>query len=299
MTDGKLRYIVCAPSFDPNSGGTIFQHELVHTLNQFGEEAYLWPMPPIFRQGLCSRIKRALWPQPYLLNPELNTPMARKRDLSASDTVMIYSEIVPGNPADAQNIVRWLLYKPGDQHPYSFTENEMFFTCYEKADLREVTRGAPELFLWKINRTYRDEGRTNRKGVAYIVRKGHRKPRLPATEAADAIDISGMSHEEVNAVFNRVERFYSYDEATMYSQFAVLSGCLSIVVPGEHPDRATWNKHHDLSINGIAYGDTPTEIAHALATRDKLLAQLEAKELDGIETVKAFVIKTREQFLAG
>ena len=82
----------------------------------------------------------------------------------------------------------------------------------------------------------------------------------------------------------------------MYSQFAVLSGCLSIVVPGEYPDRATWNKQHDLSINGIAYGDTSDEIAHALATRDKLLEQLETKEQAGLETVKNFVALTYERF---
>jgi len=256
MGDRKLRYIVNAPSFDPDSGGTIFLHELAHTLNSLGEEAYVWPMAPIFRQGVKSRLWSLISRPAFDTSPSLNTPLAHKRMFNAPDTVVVYPEIVPGNPMGAQNVVRWLLYKPGDQHPYSFTEGEM----------------------------------------CYIVRKGHRKPRLPETEAEDAIDIHGMSHAEINEVFNRCERFYSYDEATMYSQFAVLSGCLSIVVPGEYPDRATWNKQHDLSINGIAYGDTSDEIAHALATRDKLLEQLETKEQAGLETVKNFVALTYERF---
>lgn len=299
MADGNLRYIVNAPSFDPDSGGTIFLHELVHTLNDLGEEAYIWPMAPIFRQGLRTRLWSLINRKPFKTSPNLNTPLADKRVFNAHDTVVIYPEIVPDNPMGAQNVVRWLLYKPGDQHPYSFGKDEMFFRCYEKADLPEVTGGAPDLFLWKINRAYHNENRPDRKGVCYIVRKGHRKPRLPETEAADAIDIDGMSHAQINEVFNSCERFYSYDEATMYSQFAVLSGCLSIVVPGEYPDRGTWNRHHDLSINGIAYGGAAEEIAHALATEDRLLEQLEKKEQAGIETVKDFVTRTKERFLAG
>ena len=296
MASKKLKYIVYTSSFDPDSGGSIFMHELAHTLNELGEEAYLWPMAPLYGISKRTRVKNLFDPPRFETNGSLNTPMARKRDLRAANTVMIYPEIVLGNPTGAQNIVRWLLYKPGDQHPYQFTDGEMFFRCYEKADLPEVTGGAPDLFLWKINRAYRDEGRKGRKGVSYIVRKGHRKTRLAATEAPDAINIDGKSHEEINAVFNRVERFYSYDEATMYSQFAVLSGCQSIVVPGEYPDRAAWNQHHDLSINGIAYGDSPEELAHAQATKGKLLAQLEAKEQAGIDTVRAFIVKTKERF---
>jgi hypothetical protein len=299
MVDSTLRYIVNAPSYDPDSGGTIFLHELVHTLNDLGEEAYIWPMAPIFRQGLRARLWSLISRTAFETNPSLNTPLADKGSFAAHDTVVIYPEIVPDNPMGAQNVVRWLLYKPGDQHPYSFGENEMFFRCYEKADLPEVTGGAPDLFLWKINRAYHNENHSDRKGVCYIVRKGHRKPRLPATETADAINIDGMSHAQINEVFNRCERFYSYDEATMYSQFAVLSGCLSIVVPGEYPDRVTWNQHHDLSINGIAYGEAPEEITHALATRDRLLQQLEEKEQAGIETVKDFVSRTRKRFLVG
>ena len=141
MGDRKLRYIVNAPSFDPDSGGTIFLHELAHTLNSLGEEAYVWPMAPIFRQGVKSRLWSLISRPAFDTSPSLNTPLAHKRMFNAPDTVVVYPEIVPGNPMGAQNVVRWLLYKPGDQHPYSFTEGEMFFRCYEKADLVEVTGG--------------------------------------------------------------------------------------------------------------------------------------------------------------
>lgn len=296
MPDNKLIYIINAPSFDPDSGGTIFMHELAHALNGLGEDAKLWPMAPIYKQGIRATIKNFLSPKPYLTDPDLDTPLATKADLKNQNAVVVYPEIVLGNPLGVKNVVRWLLYKPGDQHPYRFTENEMFFRVFEKADLVELTGGAPDLFLWKVNRSYQNEGRPDRKGTAFIVRKGHRKPRLPETEHPDAIDITGMSHAEVNDVFNRCDRFYSYDEATMYSQFAAICGCLSIIVPGEHKDREVWARNHELGRYGVAYGTEPAELEHARSTRDDLIALLREKEQAGLETVKHFVELTHGRF---
>ena len=296
MTSSKLHYIVNAPSFNPDSGGTIFQHELVHALNELGETASLWPMKPIYWPGIRQTVKTALRPPVFEFNPDLNTPMATKADLKRANAVVVYPEIVLDNPLGIKNVVRWLLYKPGDQHPYSFTKDELFFRCFEKADMPELTGGAHDLFLWKVNRTYRNENRPDRKGVAYIVRKGHRKPRLAETEHPDAIDIDGMSHAQINDVFNRCDRFYSYDEATMYSQFATICGCLSIIVPGEHKDHADWVRNHDLGRYGVAYGTDPAELEHALSTRDKLFVALDEKERAGLDTVRRFVTLTKARF---
>lgn len=290
-----MKYIVNAPSFSKDSGGTIFLHELVHVLNGLGEDASLWPMPLIYKQGWRSRIKQFFRPRPFRCDPTLNTPVAKKSDLGEG-TVVIYPEIVPGNPLRAKNVVRWLLYTPGLLHPYEFTEDEMFFRVFEKADMPELTGGAPDLFLWKINRDYRNESRPDRKGVCYMVRKGGHKPRIPETETADAIQIDGLGHAEINDIFNRCETFYSYDEATMYSQFATICGCLSIIVPGEHADREDWVKNHELGQYGVAYGTSEDEIAHALATRDQLIELLDQKETAGVETVKRFVTLTKERF---
>ena len=150
--------------------------------------------------------------------------------------------------------------------------------------------------LWKINPVYRNENRPGRGGVCYIVRKGHEKPRLPATETSDAICIDGMSHEEVNDVFNRCDTFYSYDEATMYSQFAALCGCTSIIVPGFYDSQEAWIADHDIGRYGVAYGES--NIAHARATRHLVEPMLREKEEASRETVRNFVQLTRARFRA-
>lgn len=288
-------YIIYAPGYNENIGGIIFQHELVHALNQLGERAYLWPAKPIYRQRRRTKLK-ALFKKPhYPLSPRLNTPVASRRELTTS-SIVIYPEVTRGNPLKANNVVRWLLYKPGLLHPFEFGVDEMFFKAGEMSDLPEITGGAHDLYLWKVNRTYSNEGLQKRDGVCYIDRKGNQKPRIPETQAPGAIQIDGKSHSEINEIFNRCHTFYSYDEATMYSQYAAICGCTSVVVPGLYASREEWVKNHELARYGVGYGVSDT--LHAEATQDKVRGLLEAEEAKGLATVEQFVRLTKARFWA-
>ncbi|MFT7221671.1 MAG: hypothetical protein ACI8Z1_003293 [Candidatus Azotimanducaceae bacterium] len=289
-------YIIYAPSFSDNSGGVIFLHSLAHELNIRGEHALLWPMWSVRKPSLYFSLRSFVKRRRMKTNPELNTPLARRSDLT-SDSIVIYPEVALGNPLGARNVVRWLLYKPGLRDPYDFGPNEMFFRVGEITDLPQVTGGAPDLLLWGVNKTYRNQNRADRKEVCYIVRKGSEKRRIPETEAPDAINIAGMTHAQINEVFNRCHTFYSYDEATMYSQYAAVAGCTSVVIPGLYSSRDEWVKKHELARYGVAYGID--DIPHAEATRQKVLALLLAHEEDGKATVENFMTLTKERFWDG
>lgn len=298
MTASDINYIIYAPSFNENSGGTIFQHQLVHALNERGERASLWPMKDIYKPKRRTRLKRFFRPPPFLTSPELNTPVATQADLTPN-TVVCYAELIPGNPLDAHHIARWLLYTPGKKHPFEFVDNEMFFRVDEFADLPEITGGAPDLFLWTVNRTYKNENRPDRKGACFIVRKWGDGPRHPLTETGEAIQIDGMSHEEINDVFNRCEVFYSYDDATMYSQYAAVTGCLSVVLPSGDATRDDMLADHMLGRYGIAYGLEEDKLAHAKATQHKVIDLLLEREREGQRSVDSFVEITKQRVLGG
>lgn len=294
MTDRTdQNYIIYAPAFDENIGGIIFLHELVNTLNQLGERALIWPTPPSHKQRRRTRLKHALFPPPFALSPGLDTPLAKPSDLTAR-SIVVYPEITLGNPLGAKNVVRWLMYEPGLRNPYEFGPDEMFFRVGEMSDLPSLTGGAPDLSMWKVNRVYRNENREDRDGVCYIVRKGDHKPRIPETEAPDAIQVDGKSHAEINEILNRCHTFYSYDEATMYSQYAAICGCTSIVIPELYETRAEWVEGHGLARYGVAYG--LDDVAHARATQDKVLGLLNAEESKGRASVEAFVKLTKARF---
>lgn len=298
MTSSDINYIVYAPSFDENVGGNIFQHELVHALNQSGEDARIWRMgsDDIYKPGLRTRLKRWFEPESYRFRTSdaLDTPIATKQHIGPN-TVVVYPELIMGNPLGVKHVARWLLYTPGKKHPYQFGDNEMYFRVDEFADLPELTGGAPDLFLWKVNRTYQNQNRTDRKGVCFIVRKWGDGPRHAVTEGA--IQIDGKSHEEINEIFNQCEVFYSYDDATMYSQYAAVAGCLSVVLPSGDPSRDEMLANHTLGRYGIAYGFEEDRLVHAAATRDKVIDLLLERERAGQRSVDKFIEITKARVL--
>lgn len=300
MTE-RPNYIVYAPAFDPDSGGSIFLHELVNTLNNLGEQAFLWPWRRLPASGLRAEVMSRLrlpgsrWARPYGTNPDLNTPVARPADFTSS-SIVVYPEVTLGNPMQARNVARWLLYKPGVQDPFEFTEGEMFFRAGSICDIPDITGGATDLFMWSRNPVYQNQNRPDRSGACYIVRKGAHKDRIPETETENAIQIDGLSHEEIAEIFNRCDTFYSYDEATFYSQYAAICGCQSVVIPGIYASRAEWNENHELGRYGIAYGTSPAELAHATQTRHRVTELLQEQEDRGQRSVENFVKVTQARF---
>ena len=295
----RSNYIVYAPAFDPDSGGSIFLHELVNALNAQGETAFLWPWRRLPASGLRAEVLSRLrlpgsrWARPYGTCPGLNTPVAAPADFTAS-SIVVYPEVTLGNPMQAKNIARWLLYKPGEKDPFEFTPGEAFFCAGKMSDIPDLTGGAPELFLWRRNPVYQNQNRPDRSGACYIVRKGAHKERIPETE--NAIQVDGLSHEEIAQIFNRCDTFYSYDEATFYSQYAAICGCQSVVIPGIYATRAEWNKNHELGRYGIAYGTSQAELEHAEATRHLVAGLLQEQEDRGRRTVENFVRLTQDRF---
>lgn len=295
----RSNYIVYAPNFNANSGGSIFLHELVNALNKLGEAAFIWPWRRLPASGYRAKIMSQLrlpgsgWARSIKTNPNLCTPVATLEDFTNS-TIVVYPEVTLGNPMQAQNVVRWLLYKPGLRHPYKFGNSDMFFTAGSFCDIPEITGGAPELLMWRRNPVYQNYNFADRSGACYIVRKGAYKNRIP--ETANAIQIDGLSHEEISQTFNRCETFYSYDEATLYSQYAAICGCRSVVIPGLYNSREEWSENHKLGRFGIAYGTEDHELKHADATRHLVLGLLQEQEAIGRKTVENFVKLTHERF---
>lgn len=294
----NLNYVIVSPSYSVDSGGSIFLHELANALDYFGVQVAYLPITRLPHAGFRESA-RAIWRRPSLLwrehlfkqAPGRNIPVISKSDVN-QNSIIVYPEIVLGNPLGARNVVRWLLYKPGLRDPFEFGPREMFFRAGEMCDIPELTGGAPDLFLWKFNDVYRNENRADRTGACFLVRKGADKPRIPETR--NAIPIDGLSHEKIADIFNRCETFYSYDEASMYSQYAALCGCKSIVIPGLYSTRCEWVAQHPLARYGIAYG--LDDLEHAINTQERLRDHLKAKELAGLETVRNFIRITKKQF---
>jgi len=295
-------FIVFADRFDENNGGVIALHRLCDVLNRDGQRAFLWPSRrPLydpahpFRSawGFWRYYRRA-WRKPYRSAKGFIAPVAKPEDLQGA--IVVYPEIVFGNPLRAQHVVRWLLHKPGfHKGSYDYGPDDRYFFYQKAFDDPALNPDGDNLLktVYLRDDIYRQTNVGPRKGSAYILRKG--KDRTIVHDLADSELVDKLSHSELAAVCNRVERCISYDLYTMYSQFAALCGCLSIVVPAEGVTKEQWYPD-PRDRYGVAYGFDEAEIAEARRTQPLLLVHLKAQESAANETVRAFVAKCEGYF---
>lgn len=193
-------------------------------------------------------------------------------------SIIIYPEIVFGNPLDADNVVRWLLNKTEYKDiPGAYSKNDLFIAyrdVFNDEDLNpnNYILNQPYFNLNLYNRyNYRE-----RKGKCYIIRKGAKRTDLPSSFDGPIID--KLPEKEKVRLFNECKYCYSYDTQTAYSTIAAICGCISIVVPEPGKFRKDYRGESGSPGYGIAYGDNKEEIEWALSTVDKLAESLDFTE---------------------
>ncbi|MDQ1397229.1 MAG: hypothetical protein QOG64_2488, partial [Acidimicrobiaceae bacterium] len=87
------RFVIVAPEFAAGSGGIVALHSLCDRLNRLGYDAALCPLQSEGAEEIEFR-GRDGW----------RTPIATRADLDGA--VVVYPEIIPGNPLDASRVVR-------------------------------------------------------------------------------------------------------------------------------------------------------------------------------------------------
>ena len=295
------RYVIYTPGYNENSGGIIALHRLCDLLNKRGFDAVLHPKQPQFSKrkplsSLANIIVKAILGQfvkrRFKTFRGFSTPVSTVVD--TKNDIVVYPEIVIGNPLGADNVVRWLLHKPGFiTGDFQFCEGDLFF-YYQKhfLDGFDDKHIGGELRAIYVQDIYRKTNTQKRRGTCYIMRKG--KGRKIVHDLKDSVLIDGMSHERIAEVFNRTEACISYDLHSMYSRYAAVCGCLSIVVPDPSMDKYQWRHEEDLRW-GIAYGFD--DIEWAKATQDKVLPALIKAQADSNKKwVDNFVKKCEMHF---
>lgn len=294
-------FVIYTGGFDENVGGLIALHRLCDQLNRQGEKAYLWPFSrPIFDRNRLGRSIRTqikyryhLWRKPYLTCEGFQTPLAGIDDILA-DAVVVYPEIVDGNPLRAARVVRWLLHKPGfHTGKVGFGRDDLFFFFQKSFDDPAWNKNPDHLLQTFFVRDdiYRQTNFGARAGTAYIIRKG--KDRSIVHDLKDSILIDGKSHAENAEIFNRVKTCISYDPYTMYSMYAALCGCDSVVIPVEGVSKEEWVPD-ESGRYGLAYGFD--DLDSARQTAPLLLSSLKQQECQVNSTVRDFIVRCNNYY---
>lgn len=295
-----MKFIIYASRYTVDSGGTIVLHMLCHILNTLGYSAYMWPVyKPVFNKQhpvksflLFFKYIRKSIHRKYSTNPSWNTPQASYSDLN-DEPIVIYSEIVDGNPLGVKNIIRWLLHKPGFHNKsVKFTTEELIFGFGEKFSTEQypITQTNTLLLFYIMKDIYKQTNFKERAGSCHMIRKGKNKKLV---HKSGSLLVDGMTHEELAKIFNEKKFFISYDPYTYYSIYAALCGCISIVIPDENTSKEEWHPKLEDTY-GLAYG--LDDIDYATRTRPLLLEYIKQQEKENIISVENFVIQCENYF---
>lgn len=303
MGNEKLKFVVYAPSFDENSGGGIALHRLCDLLNQNDEEAYLakyyYDIPKFDKEIILRSIYRKLrwfiqrYFIPYKTNKLFKTPIINNSQID-DNCVVIYPEIVSGNPLGAKNIIRWFLHKPGfHKGVVNYGENELYFFYQVIFNDTSINPHDDHLLIvtWVRDDIYKHINTDQRSGSCYMLRKGRGKKIVHDLKGSILLD--GKSHKEIAKTMNECEYFISYDLQTMYSQYAVLCGCKSVVIPEKGISKDEWQPKKEFQY-GIAYGFD--DIEEAEKTKHLVYEAMKKEEANSNESVKFFIKKVYEFF---
>ena len=294
----KRKFIIYTWPFDESAGGRIVCHLLCRRLNDIGEEAMVWEGerktivdPWRLRDWLGTlrselrRLGRHFDTGPF------NNPIAGHRDLRGA--IVVYPEILEGNLLGADAVVRWLLHRPGHFTGKAIYGPDDLIFFYQEAFNDPAINPDPtnRLTLTWFNDAYRQTNFGERRGSAYLLRKGKGRPIVH--DLTDSVCVDDMSHEERAAVFNRVERFYSYDLYCMFGIYAAMCGAVPIFVPEPGVSKREWTPD-EQDWNGQAYGED--DVPWAVATRGKLMERIDTVRAEQDDMLRRFVAKCRAAF---
>jgi hypothetical protein len=295
-----MKFVIYTHRYDVNSGGLIVLHFLCHMINTLGYEAYLWPAyRPIFKKNkpfksIIKVIKyyRKELHRPFTVNKNWNTPILKNKK-ALEDSIVIYSEIVEGNPLQSNNIVRWLLHKPGfHSGKVNFNKNDLIFGYGEKFSTARypITKSNTLYLTYLLTDIYKQTNFSKREGTCHMIRKGKNKKNI---HDINSLLVDGMTHEELNKIFNEKKYFISYDTYTYYSIYAAICGCTSIVIPDIGISKEEWHPKVEETY-GISYG--LDDLKYAENTKHLMIKYIENQQKENINSVKNFIKLCEDYF---
>ena len=220
----KRPYYIVAPGYTYKSSGVKALHLLCHHLNEAGYKAYLCPSSP----------------GPFSRNPDLNTmtaeEMMNEHNYYVSndfDAVVIYPDIIIGNPLEAKKIVRYFLApinSHGRQHKIAETDLVYGYCApyipgHDKNNLLLVPTWDREVF-------YPNLGKLPREGACFYSHKHDKIHGRPLSSLTNGMRRLEGRPEVVADILRRSEVCYLYELSEVILS-AYLCGCPTVLIRGE------------------------------------------------------------------
>jgi hypothetical protein len=204
-------------------------------------------------------------------NPFCNN-FARLDEIN-DNTVVIYPEIISGNPLNAKNVVRWVLLELGIEMPIDhykkWSESDLIYNW------EPINSNIKQLSCPFYNNFFSNKNlEKKRTKICYLVKKGpliHKN--INYVHPRNSLCIDNLSLQEKANIFNECKFFYSYDPNSAYILFSAACGCIPIIYPIEGVNEEEYFKNKMFNFDnqiynkGIVYGNNINKIKYILENK--------------------------------
>jgi len=252
-TNNKINIIMYTPPYVNTCGGIMVMHYFCKLINEKYNDTF------------CAKLfmhNNLKYKNPFCNN------FARLDEIN-DNCIVIYPEIVSGNPLGAKNVVRWVLLELGIEMPLDHYKN------WSKSDV--IYHWEPidkQLSCPFYNNTFTNKNLENRHKTCYLIKKGillHKN--IQYIHPPDSICIDDLSLQEKANIFNECRFFYTYDPNTAYIIFSAACGCIPVIYPIKNISEEEYFKskmfYFDNTIynKGIVYGNNLEKIKYILENK--------------------------------
>ncbi|HEC74401.1 MAG TPA: hypothetical protein ENI26_08515, partial [Methylophaga aminisulfidivorans] len=279
----NIPYVIYASNYEQKYAGVRALHHLCHALNQLGQEAYIVG---------CS-----------ITNNKLQTPFLTQSELSRMisvgvNPIVVYPEVVHGNPLDSSSVVRWILNTPGHiGGDKQFDSDEQLF-CYSQdfvpSEMSALNLRVPVIDQSIFNNTDNPHD-DKRQGTCFYANKyliaGY-KLTDDVRESVSLCQDVKLTRTELAAILRKSELMYCYEPSALMTE-AKLCGCPVVMI-----DTPYLNPELEIDIKGygISFGTAPEDIDEAKRTVHKESEIYDQVISDSWSDIIRFVETTQAHF---
>jgi hypothetical protein len=281
-----MKFLIYSFNYDWKSGGNQVLHDLGKILSK-DYTTYVFGTTTLFEsKAICVNIDKA------------------KEIAIQDDVITIYPEVISGNPFNAKNVVRYVLYYPGwhagdneysdDELIITYNNEYVKDTKYDNAFVLTVLN--PKLNMMKNNDKKRNKiGLLVRKCKDFeykmnLLNEYKHLLKLPVISIDDEIN-KCSDLRDLSKIYNTITLFISFDPHTYHSTMAALCGCTSIVIPSKEISN---EEFYNVQKYGVAYGFE--NIDFAKLTHSKMINDLKTKQQNTFTQCAKFIILVKNHF---
>jgi hypothetical protein len=282
-----MKFLIYSFNYDWKSGGNQVLHDLGKILSK-DYTTYVFGTTTVFEsKAICVNIHKA------------------KEIAIQDDVITIYPEVISGNPFNAKNVVRYVLYYPGwhagdkeysdDELIITYNNEYVKDTKYDNAFVLTVLN--PKLNIMKNNDKKRNKiGLLVRKCKDFeykmnLLNEYKHLLKLPVISIDDEIN-KCTDLRNLSKIYNTISLFISFDPHSYHSIMAALCGCTSVVIPSKEISN---EEFYNVQKYGVAYGFE--NIDFAKLTYSKMIDDLKQMEQNTFTQCANFVKLIQNHFI--